>query len=167
MADIAVANREHAAATDAGDNIKIGIVAGITGAIVMAMWSMGYAAAQGLGFFLPMRLIAATFFGVEALVGGAGVLLAGMMLHFVTASAWGVLFALLLPRRAGYGLSLLAGLIYGAVVVLAVMTYGILPLLDPIMRERVELTMFSWIVTHVIYGVVLGLLTPFLRRRID
>lgn len=165
MADIAV-ERGHALATDFGDKIKIGIIAGVTGAILMAMWSMGYAAAQGLGLFLPLRLIAATFFGVEALVGGAGVLLTGMMLHFVTASAWGVLFALLLPRDAGYAVSLLAGAAYGGIVVLVVMTYAILPALDQVMRERVELTWFSWVVTHLIYGVVLGLLTPFLRRRI-
>jgi hypothetical protein len=168
MADIAVtADRpaEHRG-VDTKENLLAGILAGITGAILMALWSMGYSAAQGLGFFLPMRLIAATLFGVEALVGDAGVLLVGMMIHLATAGVWGALFALLLPRHAGYAVSLFAGLVWGLLIVLIAMTFLILPWVDPIMRERVALTTFSWIVTHLIYGVVLGLLVPFLRLRL-
>lgn len=143
--------------------LATGVVAGLLGGMLMAAWSMSYAAVTGIGFFMPLKLIAATVHGVESLVGGPGVLLIGVLIHVVVAMGYGVLFALLLPRGASIGAGFLAGLAYGALILLF-MTYIVLPLGNEIMRERVELIPTSWIVTHLIFGATVGLLVPALRR---
>jgi hypothetical protein len=138
-----------------------GAVAGLIAGVLMAMWSMGYAAYQGLGFFLPLKLIAATFLGVNAIIGGFWVLLLGVLIHLSVSAGWGVVFGAL-ARRLGVGASTALGGIYGLAVYL-LMTFLVLPWIDPVMRARVEVTMTSFLIAHLVFGIALGLLTPVLR----
>jgi hypothetical protein len=143
--------------------IAAGALAGIVGGIIMAMFAMMYAAIMGMGILAPLRMIGATFYGPEALVGGAGVLLYGLMIHMITSAAWGAVFALLLPR----GISPAAAAGWGAVfslVVLLVMTYGVLPWANPTMAARVPMMMGAFVIEHLLFGLGLGL-TPVFERR--
>jgi len=155
--------RAEARAPAHGTGIGAGVAAGLIGAFLMAAWSMSYAAAQGLGFWAPMKLVAGTWFGIETLIGGGGVILAGIATHLVMASVYGGIFGFLLPDRARLGTSVIAGLVYAGLV-LSLMTFAVLPWLDPVMRQRVDLIWFSWIVTHTLFGLSLGLV-PLFRHR--
>ena len=140
--------------------------AGIVAGVVMAMAAMFYAAANGSGFFLPVRNIAATWYGRNALVGGAAVLLVGLVTHLGTSAFGGVVFAALPSSRKSATAALLGGLVWG-VVVWAILSFAVMPWLNPTMyagtvgREPVW-----WFVLHLIYGGML-VVTPGVVRRVS
>ncbi len=145
--------------------IGAGTGAGIIGGIVMAAFAMMYAGAMGMGFWTPLRLIAASTNGVDALIGGGGILLWGLMIHMVTAAVWGVIFAVVLPRRTSAGAGFGWGIGFG-IVVWAVMTFIGLPLVNSTMQARISLMQGSWFIEHLLYGAVTGALIPAFRHRV-
>ena len=140
-----------------------GIVAGIIAGVVMAMFSMGYAGMMGMGFLTPLRLLAGPLYGVDALIGGAGVLLVGLMVHMMVSAMYGVIFAALVGRRTSGGAAAGWGLLYGAVV-WAVMRYGVVPITDSTMNDRIPVMAGAFFFEHLLFGIVLGI-TPALVRR--
>ncbi len=76
-----------------GTRIGAGLVAGMLAGMAMGLVAMLRATAAGLGFWLPMKLIAALFWNVEALIGAAGVVFVGMI-HLAMAGGLGALFGL-------------------------------------------------------------------------
>lgn len=147
----------------AGADLGAGLLAGLIGAGAMALWSMTYAGITGIGFSMPLKLVAGSVVGVEALVGDAGVMMVGGVIHMLTGMAYGAVFVWLLDEGSTPGIGMMLGMLYGAMI-LAAMTFVVLPLVNPVMRARVELIPFSWVVTHLIYGLTVGLLTPIFRR---
>lgn len=143
--------------------IAAGAVAGMIGGILMAAFAMMYAEMTGMGLLAPLHMIGATFAGPEALVGGGGVLLYGLILHMMTSAAWGALFAVLLPRGATAAAATGWGVLF-ALVALVVMYFGVLPWANPTMFTRVPMMIGAFIVEHLLFGVGLGL-TPVLERR--
>ncbi|MBW3589308.1 MAG: hypothetical protein KY429_07805 [Actinobacteria bacterium] len=145
--------------------ITRGIVGGLVGGIVMAMFAMIAGATYlGTGFFTPMYHIAAFLIGPEemksSMDGGtfyfsAGPAALGMMIHMVTAIGWGVLFALLVSRiRIGGASLILLGAIYG-LAVMAFMSFIALPIIG----QGDMPTMVGWptfSIEHVLYGATLG-----------
>lgn len=131
-----------------------GIRVGLSAGLVMALAGMFVSAATGAGFWTPMRLLAASLMGVDALIGGFGAILLGLVLHFAVAAFWGVVFTALVDRDLTADRALVAGLVFG-VAVWAVMTYAGLPLLDRTMLPRVKLAPATWFVMHLVYGVCL------------
>ena len=122
----------------------------------MAMAAMFYAAANGSGFFLPVRSIAATWYGANALLGGAGVLIAGLATHLGTSAFGGVVFAALPSSRKSATVALLSGLVWG-VVVWAILSIAVMPWLNPTMYAgTVGSEPVWWFVLHLIYGGMLG-----------
>lgn len=144
--------------------IGAGIVAGLLGGVLMRLWGMIYTAAIGVGFWAPARAIAATFLGVDALIGGGGVVLFGIALHMITSMFWGVFGTAALGREVRRGPALALGLI-GGLVVLAIMTWIVMPVIDRVMLDRVRLRWGMWIIGHLLFGVGLAF-APALRRRI-
>ena len=143
-----------------------GGTAGIFAGVVMAMAAMFYDAANGSGFFLPVRSIAATWFGRNALVGGAAVLLVGLVTHLGTSALGGVVFAALPSSRKSATAALLGGLVWG-VVVWAILSFAIMPWLNPTMYAgTVGKEPGWWFVLHLIYGAML-VVTPGLVRRVS
>ncbi len=118
----------------------------------MAMFTMIEAAWTGAGLLMPLKLIAAALFGKEALAGGVGVLLVGLMIHMMASVIWGVLFAALYPRRIAPRNALPIGVIYG-VVLWAVMTFVALPVVNPVMRASVAMMAGGWFLAHVLFGL--------------
>lgn len=146
----------------AGEIVRAGAIAGLIGGVLMAIWSMLYAVVAGMGLWMPLKMIGATFYGVSALVGGPGVLAYGLTLHVAVSIAYGILFASIVSRYAPPGRALLAGIAYG-VAILVFMTFVVLPLFNTTMRERVPTMSASWIIDHILFGI--GVSTaPLLRR---
>jgi hypothetical protein len=161
-----VANGIDRARFDVRGVIIGGGIAGILAGIVMAMAAMFYAAANGSGFFLPVRSIAATWYGANALLGGAGVLIAGLATHLGTSAFGGVVFAALPSSRKSANVALLSGVVWG-VVVWAILSIAVMPWLNPTMYAgTVGSEPVWWFVLHLIYGGML-VLTPGLVRRVS
>lgn len=142
--------------------IGAGVVAGFIGGMVMGMMSMIHAAATGAGFFAPLKLIAATFYGSDALSGGAGPIVVGLMAHMMNSGILGLLFALVVGRRWSIGGALGLGLVWG-VIIWAIMTWVVLPMADPTMHDAVLKSPGMWFMNHLVFGASL-LLTPILAR---
>ena len=139
-----------------------GTIAGVIAGALMILWSMSVAGVNGLGFWLPPKLIAGTFLGVNVIVYGAGTVIFGLFLHLLTAALWGMLFAALF-RAGGVTFDLPIGVLYG-VAVWAFMRYLILPWLDSTMSVRVAVVWWTFFLAHLFYGFVLGLIVPAMRR---
>lgn len=152
----------HAGVAASKEAIGAGALAGLIGGIAMAMVSMLHAWIAGMGFWLPVKLIAATWFGVDALIGGFGVIIAGMMTHMMVSIVWGALFGLFIGRRRTIGTALLVGLLYATAIWL-VMTYVGLPLVNRTMLDRVHMQPAWWILEHWVYGMALLLAPPLAR----
>jgi len=139
-----------------------GPVTGVIAGVIMAFVAMLTTAAQGLGFWLVPKMIAATFLGVDALVGGAGAIILGVIIHLIVSALFGLLFAFLTPRIISASSDFGLGIIYG-VIIWAVMTFIILPIGNEVMRDRVALMPFAWFVQHLVFGGSLAL-TPYFER---
>jgi hypothetical protein len=139
-----------------------GALAGLIAGTVMAAVAIAYEVSTGAGAFLTPKLIAAAFLGVNALIGGAGVVALGVAVHLAVSAFWGIVFAALLPRDSSTPVGLTTGVMYGAAI-WVVMTFLALPALDPVMRERVALGMGVFAAEHVLFGAVLGWALSVLR----
>jgi hypothetical protein len=156
--DVVVWNDRFSAAT-----IAAGAIAGMIGGILMAAFAMMYAGLTGMGFLAPLLMIGATFYGPQALVGGAGVMLYGLILHMMTSAVWGVIFAVLLPRGISAATATGWGVLFGLVVAV-VMYFGVVPWANPTMYSRVPMMIGAFVVEHLLFGAGLGL-TPVLEHR--
>jgi hypothetical protein len=156
--------RDTLAADRNGSGVWLGgVTAGVIAGLGMAVVTMLYTSFAGLGALLPLRMIAATFFGVDALVGGAGVLAAGLVFHLVISAFFGLLFAALTVRPKSTPVAFFGGLAYG-IGIWALMTFLVLPFVNPVMAQRVALMFTPWLLAHAVYGGLL-VLTPLLRVR--
>ncbi|MGQ0540161.1 MAG: hypothetical protein ACT4R6_14555 [Gemmatimonadaceae bacterium] len=151
--------------TATGGTLKAGALAGIIGGLLLAAFAMMMAVSNGEDILSPVRMIGATFIGPDALDGGAGIVMYGLILHVVTSIVWGVLFAAILPRTASVGFALVAGLIYG-LVVMVVMLFLVMPIVNPTMRDAVSPMMTPFAIEHLLFGAALALV-PIFRRRYE
>lgn len=143
------------------DTIIVGAVAGITAGVAMSFWAVLTSIWHGVGLMSSFELIGATFLG-SAPLSGLGVILYGLVVHTLMSAALGVLFTLLLPKDTTCRQACAAGVAYGVAVMLA-MTFVIMPIVNPVMREAVTLFPKSWFIQHVLFGVALGVV-PMLWR---
>jgi hypothetical protein len=136
-------------------------VAGIVAGAVMAVWAMVVAGVFGLGFWAPVRAIAAVFLGADH-VGAAfaaGPVLVGSAIHMGLSAAFGFGYALvagLLVRALAVGTQVVLGVAWGAVLWF-VNTFALGPLLQAGAVSEAN-PAWSWFVAHLLYGAVLGLL---------
>jgi hypothetical protein len=142
--------------------IASGIIAGvIAGGATLFMW-MVVSRAIGQGFFFPMRMLAATFWGVNALIAGPIVPIVGTIFHLCVSAGLGVIFATLTRPRTPDGSALLGGVIYG-IGVWVVMNYLVMPWINPTMNERMNFEPGWFFLSHIAFGACLSI-TPSLRR---
>ncbi len=144
-------------------DIRRAVVAGVVASVVMGMIEMIYEVVAGDGFWAPVVYIGATVLRrlqetrppVVFDVGGVVLGLAG---HMMNSAVLGLVFGALTGRRdLGRGTAATWGAVYG-LIVFVVMWYGIVPLVDPVMRQ-LHAGVFA--VAHVVWGAVLSLLlTP-------
>lgn len=146
-----------------------GAIGGVIAGAVMAMWQMGVEAVAGEGLFAPPVYIAAALFrDAQGITGSAGLgptdvvqIMAGMMGHMMNSALFGLLFATIASRltRSRGGLVGL-GMLWGAMVY-AVMALGVIPAIDPVMKQLNQPTFFAG---HLMFGAVLGWLVSSAAR---
>jgi uncharacterized membrane protein YagU involved in acid resistance len=159
-----------------------GILAGMTAAIPMGLFAMIAAATyQHRGFYTPLYQIA-SLLGDDTL--GASVRQAargepfyfvpepvvfGASTHLMVGAFFGAVFAVVTKPARSRSISVLTGIVYGLVVMLA-MGLVVVPAADAVLGRAERLqdlpSMAGWwtfTFQHVIYGLVLGW-WPWLRR---
>lgn len=142
--------------------IKAGIVSGVIGGLAMAAYAMVAGVVLGQGAFAVPQLIGAVFRGPEALLQPPSATLIGIGVHVLTAAAFGVLFATLVRRDTPAPVAMLAGVAY-ALGVFVLMVFVVVPIVNPVMANRVSMMVGTVLMMHVIYGLGLGL-APRLRK---
>ena len=150
-------------AASPGAIITPGVSAGVIGGIAMAIFEMMYALITMGDLSMPLRLMGATFYGPQALVGGIGVLMWGLMVHMMTSAVLGVIFTWIVSLNVSSGAAAAWGIGYG-LVVMFVMIYLVLPWANPTMAARVPMMMGAQVIGHVLYGMCLGLAPGFIAR---
>jgi hypothetical protein len=137
-----------------------GALGGIVAGAVMAMVAMLYTLVAQGDLLAPLKQMGALFFPNEA--GSAISMLAGMMLHLVTAALLGLAFVLvakrtiaseLVPSTIGFWSLAVAGMVF-IVTEWLVASFLILPLLDrPLLATFASVGGFA---AHLMYGIVLA-----------
>ena len=140
-----------------------GSLAGIAAGFVMGVILIAYGAAAGAGPWYFFTMIASSVLGVAGLVGGPGTIAVGIALHLAISAFWGILFASLVNPQTRADAALWEGVLFG-VAVWAIMTFVVLPVVDPTMEPRVALLPAIWVFANAAYGACL-LGAPTLRRR--
>ena len=137
----------------------VGAVAGVA----MAGWAMVASLIAGNGFLMPVQLIAATFFGEDALTLTPIVFVCGLMLHMATSTALGAMLGPVLGRPMPLWTSGLIGIFWG-IAAWAAFTFVIMPQGNVVMRLATDKAPVTWFIGHVIFGGVLGLMPISLPR---
>lgn len=147
------------------DIVAAGIAAGTLAGLGMAAWLAVFGLFTGLGGLTPLRLIGGTLYRHSALEPGLGPVLWGLVVHLAIAAALGVLYAAIVANVANKDqdpvIEVSAAIVFGLVVWI-VMTFLVMPVVDPFMRSRVSGFSTAWFGAHVVYGAMLGLV-PQLR----
>ncbi len=133
-----------------------GALAGMVGGMVMAMWSMIALWLNGSGFWLPLNLIAHTFWRDAPLDAKFcfSAALAGLVIHMVMSMMVGVVFALGVQRFHGNLAALtVLGMIVGIMMWL-VMQYGVWRVVDA--DAAAAFTPWVFAVGHAMFGAVTG-----------
>jgi hypothetical protein len=143
-----------------------GALAGLGGGLAMAIVGMFFALALGQDVWLEPKQIAAVVWRAAAVAHTgfeAAPVLAGTLIHFVTSAVVGALFGIVTRRwlhlPSDFGTPVLGGLVYGLLVWL-VAYFVALPVIDPFLLDSYAP---AFIIQHIVYGVVTGLLYAWLR----
>ena len=143
-----------------------GALAGLAGGLAMAVVAALIAAGMGQDIWHESKRIAAIVYGPAALAGSGfdpGPVLVGTLIHLVVSALLGAIFGIVTRRwlhlTSDFGTPVLAGLIYGLLIWL-VAYFVVLPLLNPAL---LEVYAPAFIIQHVVYGVVMGLVYMWLR----
>jgi hypothetical protein len=116
--------------------------------------------------WLEAKQIAAVLYGPAATAQSgfvAGPVIVGTLLHLIVSAVLGALFGIMTRRvfhlPSEFGTPLMAGLIYGLLIWMAAY-FVVLPSFNPALRETYAP---AFVVQHLVYGAVTGLLYTWLR----
>lgn len=140
-----------------------GAVVGAAAGVAMAGWAMATSLANGTGFVTPVQLIAATFYGEDALTLTPVVFVSGLLLHMATSTALGAMLGPFISRPMPLWASGSVGVGWG-VAAWAAFTFVIMPRGNVVMHLATDKTPVVWFLGHVIFGGVLGLMPASLPR---
>ncbi len=155
--------RERQGAALVASIVESGAVAGLVGGIGMIAWLAIFGLfVDGVGLLGVPKLIGATFYGRAALGPGFGAAWWGLVLHMAVSIGFGVLFAAVAKRELDPMVEVAGAIVYGLFLWL-VLTFVVMPAVDPVMREWIPRLSSGWFGAHVVYGACLGLV-PQLRR---
>jgi hypothetical protein len=134
--------------------LRIGVPAGIVAGAVMAVWLMVAMWATGPGFWLPLNLVAHTFYRSAPLSDtfSGPALALGLAVHMGVAVIFGTAIAALVARLPRQRSLVIAGGILFAAVVWPAMQYGVWYWLDEQAAEGVTGWVFA--AAHLIFGLV-------------
>lgn len=137
------------------DVITSGAIAGVLGGIALGLILCLQSAATGMGFFFPIQLASGVFYGDDAILGGVGPTVAGLVIYVVSSVILGCVFALFLRPRTPTTDAVAFGLIFG-IVVWALRSYIVLPSFNPTLTDRMNLIPGWWFLGHLAFGAILG-----------
>ncbi|HET8632428.1 MAG TPA: hypothetical protein VFL91_33800 [Thermomicrobiales bacterium] len=139
-----------------------GLIGGLIGGVAMAMVAMMLMPMLKQSPLYPVQLMAATVEGPSAVGGGMSADMLGAMIHMVMSAIFGVIYGVVLGALGWTALWVLivAGIVW-ALFLYVVNEYGTLPLIDKVMAERMP--PLAFMMSHVAYGAVLGVLVWVLR----
>jgi len=139
-----------------------GSIAGLGGGLAMIVAAALLTAASGEDTWREPREIAQPLFGAVVGTDWAPIVV-GTILHFLMAGLFGAIFGIVSRRilrlPSDYGAPVLAGLMYG-MMLWVVAYFVVLPILNPALLDTYAP---SFIIQHIVYGVVTGLLYAQLR----
>jgi hypothetical protein len=168
-----------------GRAIFVGAGAGILASLIMALYAMIAGWAKGAGFFTPLYHIASLWASPNTMMASmedgmagnpfhfdSGPAVLGVAIHMMTAAMYGAVFGLLVARvRLGTAALAGAGLVWGAAV-FALNAFIGLPIAAALFGSGDQIAnmaqMAGWgtfIIEHLLYGLILGLLVALDRRR--
>lgn len=142
-----------------------GAIAGLIAGLAMVIVSAITALIIGGSVWIEVKAIAAPFFGPTVMRPGfeAGPVLVGTFFHFAMSALLGAIYSIttrrILKLPSDVGVPVLAGLIYGFFI-WAMAYFIILPVTNPFLRGAYAP---AFIMQHLVYGVVLGLVYAMLR----
>lgn len=133
-----------------------GAVGGVLGGLAMGVFAMVVAAVMGQGFWAPLKMIAATFYGEGAMAQpgfAAGPVLVGLTIHMVVSAVYGGIYGAI--GRVGWSTAAVIGwaLAFG-LAIWALADWVILPVFNPMMSAQAQPILFA--LEHAIFGLVLG-----------
>jgi hypothetical protein len=141
-------------------------VAGLAGGVAMMIVAALLSVSMGQDIWHESKRIAAIVYGPAAFAQPGfqfGPVLVGTLIHLCVSALLGALFGIVTRRwlhmTSDFGAPVLAGLIYGMLIWM-VAYFVVLPLLNPTL---LEVYAPAFIIQHVVYGVVLGLVYMWLR----
>lgn len=164
----------------------VGALSGVVASVAMAMWAMGAAWEKGTGFFTPLYHIASVWTSGDTMMASMqdamagddfhfvfGTAVLGAVIHMMTGAGYGAIFGLVAGQlRLGTAALTGLGLVYGFIVFL-VSSYIALPLAaaifdsgDPIKSMAEMAGWGTFIIEHLIFGVVLGALVSLRRAHV-
>ena len=143
-----------------------GAIAGLAGGVAMAIVAALLSASMGQDIWHEPKRIAVIVYGPAALISPGfdpGPVLVGSLIHLLVAALLGAIFGIVTRRwlhlTSDFGTPVMAGLVYGLLIWMAAY-FVVLPLLNPAL---LEVYTPAFIIQHVVYGVVLGLVYMWLR----
>jgi hypothetical protein len=143
-----------------------GAVAGLGGGLAMAVVAAIISLIIHADIWQEAKQIAAIVYGSAAVAGEgfvAGPVIVGTLIHLAMSALLGAVFGILTRRvfklPSDFGAPILAGLIYGLVIWMLAY-FIVLPILNPLL---LQLYAPAFIIQHVVYGAVTGLLYVWLR----
>ena len=133
-----------------------GVVSGLVSGLVLAVYLTVMNVAQGGDLWIAAKGAALPFLGERVHQPGfdAAAVLLGVLCHMAISIGWGALFGAIVYGLSK-GLTVLAGIAWGIVVWIG-MYYAVLPLVGAGDFAR-SVPVSSAIVTHVLFGLVLGI----------
>jgi len=143
-----------------------GALAGLAGGVAMAVVAALLSASMGQDIWHEPKRIAVIVYGPAALAApgfDAGPVLVGTLIHLLVSALLGAIFGIVTRRwlhlTSDFGTPVMAGLVYGLLIWM-VAYFVALPLFNPAL---LEVYTPAFIIQHVAYGVVLGLVYMWLR----
>jgi len=136
---------------------QTGIGPGLLAGVVMAAILCFLAAMRQQPFVEPFWVISSFLLGQDAMQGGAGPTILGIVIHFVMSAVLGGVFTVIFGRTTMRRM-LGFGLFYG-VFLWAVAQFIILPLLNPFVATRMG-TVWTFFLAHLAYGLMLAACSP-------
>jgi hypothetical protein len=143
-----------------------GAVAGLGGGLAMAVIAAIISSIIHADIWQEAKQIAAVVYGPAAVAEAgfdAGPVIVGTLIHLVMSALFGAVFGIFTRRvfklPSDFGAPILAGLIYGLVIWMLAY-FVVLPIVNPLL---LQLYAPAFIIQHVVYGAVTGLLYVWLR----
>jgi len=143
-----------------------GAIAGLGGGVAMAVVAAIISQGMGGDIWLESKQIAAVVYGPAAMAQPGfvpGPVVLGTLLHLLVSTLLGAFFGIMSRRvlrlTSEFGMPLVTGLVYGMMIWM-VAYFLVLPAIDSALMETYAPI---YLVQHIVYGLVTGLLYGWLR----